>query len=74
MNLKFLLRVWLLLSINFIGLVIVLISMVLINDWTIITKPLPTLVAISFVVLYGILLLSGSIILDKLRKRELEIS
>lgn len=74
MKLKFLLIVWFLLAITFIGIVLVLISLTLINDWTIITKPLETSIALSFTIPYAIILLSGIILLDKARKRDLGIS
>lgn len=73
MKLKLLFRVWILLSITFIGLVLVLISYTLLHDWTIITKPLQTSVALTFIIPYAIILLYGKVLLDKARKRDLEI-
>lgn len=74
MNYKVLLKVWLLLSISFVGFVITLTSIAVVNDITIITKPLETSIALSFVIPFTFLFVSGIMLLNKLEKRELKIS
>lgn len=72
MNYKSLYKIWIFLSISFVGIVMVLCFFALYDDMTIITKPLPTLVALSFVIPYAFLLFVGKVLLDKRRKIELE--
>lgn len=73
MKLKVLLKIWFLLSIFFIIFVFVLTLFMGIKDINIITKPLPTLVSLSLVIPMAIIFLSGVVLLDKAKKRALEI-
>lgn len=65
-------KIWCFVAISFIGSVLGLTTVMVIRDINILTKPLPTLIALSFIITIAILLFTGLGLLERLKKAELK--